>query len=260
MKKNILCLFALVIIVSQFASNRVIAQCTPDPTNTALITPDTTTNFVSGTVGQPYTQVVYVHPPDDTTANVPPIGMVTVTNIVITVDNISNLPPGLTVACNPASCAFNGGVSGCLLISGTPTTAGLYNLSVNITTNGDAIIFGNPVPVSQQDTIESYRILINPDPSGINTNYNPEVFEILNINTSGSSDISVKVNAPSKMRSQFQVIDLIGKTAVESSYELSKGINNINIPSGSLKSGIYLLKVTGNSKAVTGRFVVAKNR
>lgn len=226
------------------------AQCTPQPGNIALITPDTVTNFASGTVGVPYQQLVYVHPPDDTTVLFNG-NLITVQVVNIILNSISNLPPGLTYASNPANGIFPGNTSGCLLISGTPTTPGLYNLSVIITTNATWI----GIPVSRQDTIESYRILINPNTSGIPL-ISDGAGNFLHINSVESGLLKFQIGTTLKTDARIEMFDLIGNRVYSKNGSLIPGINNMEIQTSRFGQGIYFLRAVSPSFKLSTRIVL----
>jgi hypothetical protein len=248
MKKILL----VIILFSTAFLNRLQAQCTPDPANITLITPDTVTNFVAGTVGIPYVQIILVHPPTDTTANVGgTLYPVTLDSIVLL--NVYNLPPGLTYACNPSNCTFLGGTSGCIAITGTPTTAGLYPLEVRIMTYGK---LGGFVAVSQADTIQSYRILINVNAS-VNSLSQNSNFEIIKSGPNPAGEnFSFSVNAPAKMNADFEIFNIIGKKVFTENISLKPGENSISHSTKTLASGVYIFTLKNESRTLTGRFVV----
>jgi len=235
------------------------SQCTPNASNTALITPDTVTNFVSGVVGQPYMQVVYLHPPNDTTTNVPPFGNITVNVTNITLDAVDNLPPGLAYACNPGTCIYPGGVSGCALISGTPTMAGTYVLDIAITSNGTVTIIGNTIPVSQQDTIQSYRIIIDPPATGIAAAGTSPADAILFVQD-GPAGIEATVHLAASQDVDASVTDLAGRTLYSDRLAVPSGTHPLLLPAPSPAPGIYVLTVRTASGLLTRKFAVTRAR
>lgn len=234
-------------------------QCTPNASNTALITPDTITNFVSGVVGQPYTQVVYLHPPDDTTTNVPPFGMITVNITNITLDAVDNLPPGLAYACNPGTCIYPGGVSGCALISGTPTMAGTFVLDIAITSNGTVTIIGNTIPVSQQDTIQSYRIIIDPPATGIAAAGASPADAILYVRDAPAG-IEATVHLATAQDVRLSVGDLAGRTLYSERLAVPSGTHPVLLAAPAPAPGIYVLTVRTASGLLTRKFAVTGAR
>jgi len=146
MKNILLSAFALMLTLSQAQ-----AQCTPDVSiTTPGIYPDTITNLPLGTVNVFYDTDIQLRILTDTTI-APGLD---VTVIDITVDSVGGLPAGFSYACNPVNCVFEAGTNGCIRLSGTNANAGVYDLSVYVTFNGE--LFG--FPVSAPAIISGYRI------------------------------------------------------------------------------------------------------
>lgn len=154
--------------IAFFGALNLNAQCTPDPSLTSSgIYPDSATNFVGGCVGQPYEQVVQNVVPTDTT--VPVFGFpVPATIDSIKLVNVSGLPPGMNYSCNPNSCAFLGGATGCAVISGTCNSTGTYNLVFDLT----AYVTVQGLPQSQDFTLTYYKIVIGACAASIDENTN----------------------------------------------------------------------------------------
>lgn len=158
----------LIATVAFFGALNLNAQCTPDASLTGSgIYPDSATNFVGGCVGQQYTQIVQNVVPLDTT--VPVFGFpvpATIDSIVLV--NVSGLPPGMNFACNPNSCSYVGGATGCAVIEGICNTAGTYNLVFNLT----AYVSVQGLPQSQDFTLDYYKIVIGACAASIDENTN----------------------------------------------------------------------------------------
>ena len=60
----------------------------------------------------------------------------------VVLNNVSNLPPGISYACNVPSCTWYGDSAGCANIDGMPTTNGSFQITLDIT--GWVTIFFNP--------------------------------------------------------------------------------------------------------------------
>lgn len=130
--------------------------CNPDPSLTAPgIYPDTLLPVCSGI---PYSEVITFIVPVDTQVVVPPFGTFTIPIDSITLDNVFNLPPGMTYACSPVSCSFPGNSSNCILFSGTPLAPGTYEIEVAVT----AYITVLGSPVANPDTISLYTFTVFP--------------------------------------------------------------------------------------------------
>ena len=76
-------------------------QCTPDPQYTvAGVYPDTTQGLPNGVVGVPYSEVITVVVPADTTVEIIPGFPQTFAIDSIVVDGLTGLPPGFTYECS----------------------------------------------------------------------------------------------------------------------------------------------------------------
>jgi hypothetical protein len=172
--KKLLLFFAATLITAASAT----AQCTPDPqyTNPGVY-PDSATGFPNACIGDLYDLTITNVSPVDTTTMIGPIP-VTLTWDSAVVVNVAGLPPGFTYSCYcaqntvspPDGCAFEGGTSGCISITGTPQPGdeGVYNLSIDI----DVYLEGATTPTASQ-TVDYYSIEVLPstDPTcgvGIN--------------------------------------------------------------------------------------------
>lgn len=121
--------------------------CTPDPQYT---TPGSyPATAPPACVGVPYSLTVTVVIPQDTVVDTGVFGVQTVPIDYTEIVNIIGLPPGLTFACEPANCQIPGGQSGCVIIQGTPTTAGSYPIDLVVEGCGTFI-----VQICQGDTAE----------------------------------------------------------------------------------------------------------
>ena len=156
MKKLLLFVSAIFLVAMNLS-----AQCTPDPQYTSSgIFPDSATNFLPACVGQTYTQLITNVVPADTTVVFGGFP-VTIPIDSIVVVSVTGLPAGLTFACNNGDCAFPGGTIGCAIITGTPTTAGTFNLVITLKA------YAGPAP--QDFTLDYYKIVVsNCAPVGVN--------------------------------------------------------------------------------------------
>lgn len=246
-------------IVSLFAlAYNVSAQtCTYDMTWLATgrdgVWPDSATNFVSGTVGVPYTQNITVKVPYDTTVS--GLGTVHFDHIDLQT-NISNpanygLPPGLTLSGTPSNLHFPGNDTSCMIISGTPTTAGTYNLSFQLKTYVTEFPFSS---VNTQ-TLTYYKIVIN-SPVGINENTATK-FEVGNpVPNPASSATSIKYTLPKTGSTKLNVYNTIGKLVMSKKAEAKAGDNAFELNVNDLSSGIYIYSIEFEGKTITKRLIV----
>jgi len=248
MKKQLLTLFT----ISFLGAAQIYAQCTPNLTITVPgIYPDSVTNLPHGVVNLPYVADIQAKIPPDTTIAV--CGY-TIVNY-FAVNNISGLPSGFTWQSNPINDTFPGGSNGCVQISGTaPSTAGTYNLTVQLQASGTSGICGT---ISLPYSITYYKIVID---SATGIAPVPLVtFDVLQNSPNPlfepSTDITFTV--PTSGKVEFKVLDLLGKELVSRRIDAVAGVNKTPLSSRYLKSGIYFYSVTYKSKTITRKMIVA---
>lgn len=175
MMKKLLSLLMIGSCAIFMAQNADAQNCTPDPqyAGNPGIYPDSAAGYLpEACIGQAYSQVITVVLPTDTTVNQPPLGDITLTMNYIRVDSVKIvIAPGdtsgvlddihFTYSCEPPSCQFPGGQSGCLLLSGNPVAGdeGHYPLVVYVTANVTHVILGT---FDQPSAITTYTIEIGP--------------------------------------------------------------------------------------------------
>ena len=239
----------LSIAVITFGASAAMAQCTPDITapapnyadSTFGAWPDTTTNFVSGTVGVPYTQELQFKVPLDAGDVDPLLAGSTIQSF--TVDNVVGLPPGLSYACNISNCEFQGGSVGCALLSGTPTTAGTYEVSIEVT--GVILIFGFPADAPY--TFVGYEINIG-TAGEVELVYNP--FKVVpnpandKINIQGLSKFNVTDIEITNMDGKvMRTMDATGLATMEVSLDgFANGIYFVNVNHSNGKEVVKFIK------------------
>jgi hypothetical protein len=233
------------------------AQCTPDPQFTSPgVYPDSLTGFANACVGEAYDQLITNVVPVDTTMFIGPIPVTLAIDSVVVV-SVTGLPPGFSFSCfdgqNVSSlvdqCAFEGGTTGCISISGTPSPGdeGLYLLSIVI----DTYMAGQPTP-QFTTTIDDYRIEVLPSTScsGVGIEevssklfslYPNPVQGLLTLN--GLSDAEV---------SNITITDSEGK--VISSYVTANSAS-LDINVSNLEGGIYFIYLANVTTTDVVRFI-----
>lgn len=209
------------------------AQCTPDPQYTEPgIYPDSATGFASGCANQAYTQLITNVVPVDTCAVIiPGFPCTTLAFDSIVITNFTGLPSSLSYACNTTlgGCSFAGGLTGCAIISGTPTPAdiGVHNLVITV----DVYVGGIPTPSSTQD-IDWYFIEIldcgvgldEVDPSALELYPNPAE-TVINLNNVNVDQLTI-TNINGQV---IQVVNTNGAQSLEVNIaELASGVYFVN--------------------------------
>ena len=229
MKKTILvCLLSIIKFVAY-------SQCTPDPSFTSPgVYPDSATNFSAACVGIDYSQTITNIVPLDTVVVV--FGMNITTSIdSIVIDNVTGLPPGMSIACNPSGCAYIGGTKGCAIITGICNTIGVYPLVFNLSAYVGGTTGANPI------VLDYYSITVSTDGclGGMMKN---EISSFkISPNPTSSSSVLIEGLQDSK---EIHLLNLEGKTIESFS---TNGLNNININLENINSGLYFIQINSEN-------------
>lgn len=144
MKKNL----QLIGVLFALVPFKLLGQCTPDSNMPkGSILPE---SIKYAYLNSPYTEIIYYRAPSDTVTQTP-LGQLPVQIDSMEITGVSGLPATFSYQCNSANCRFMGGEAGCLTVSGTPTTTGVYPLMVYIRTYATIKGFVD-LPVTQNDS------------------------------------------------------------------------------------------------------------
>ena len=231
----------------------VSAQCTPDTTiqNAGIFPPmgsipvGTKIQLPEATVGVIYDQVIQVVIPVDTLIDT--LGSTftaTVDSMVVT--NVSGLPAGITYSCNNSNCSWEGGTNGCIQLTGTPAagSAGVYPLSVEVT--GHVLLFN--IPLSGQDVITDFQILVNPSVGIQEVGAN----EIVVYPNPGQGMMNWRYPSPRAENVELRIYNVLGKLVKNRTYRVEAGENTLRWDMSDLPEGMYLYEIDGQK----GQFLI----
>jgi hypothetical protein len=229
MKKLLFSVFALGLVMT------VKAQCTPDGTlipDAFGVYPDTTQNFAIAEVGTPYSQVLHFKAPSNAGDIDPNLNLFTITSFQVI--GVNGMPPGLSYVCNISSCTYSGGSTGCALISGTPTTEGTYEMTIDVQAN--LSLFGAPIDTTV--TFSGYRIHVVPaGTASISSNIKPELLVYPN----PAQDVLTidNLNQFSNVRI-IRIVNVEGKLIQTVAYN---GDASMTVNTEPLVSGVYFVEI-----------------
>ncbi len=157
--KRILLFAAVIFSASQFASAQ---SCTPDAQYTSPgFYPDSTTGIATACVGVAYDQVITMVSPTDTT-----ISGFTIQVDSVIINNVSNLPAGISFACGSANCTIYPQVdpSSCIDLYGTAGAGDVGDHTITIEYTGYVTLFGSPqsLPLT-----ENYKLTVDNCTAGL---------------------------------------------------------------------------------------------
>ena len=259
--KKLYALFLVVFILNSSSLFSQVPSCQYDYTWLSTgkngVWPDSATNFSGGTVGAIYTQNITIKVPNDTVTTVfgPPqtlhFDRVELSNPT----GFTNygLPPGLSLACTPSTCKFPGNDTSCMVIYGTPTTAGTYNLGFKLTTYVQEI----PNVAINTSTLTYYKIIIAAA-NGINT-FNASTFEVAqSMPNPATNKAIITYNLPGEGKTKLSVYNILGKLMLEKREDGQKGENEFEVNCKEMPSGVCIYNIEYNGKTITRRMIVAQ--
>ncbi len=249
MKKTLL---LLSILAGGFAAN---AQCTPDPLVTSGISPDTATGLNVAYTGQSYSQVITFVVPQDTT-----VSGATVTIDRIDLDAVTGLPTNFTYGCNPASCSFAGGTSGCVDLYSTtdPTTPQIGSYPLTIETTPYVLIFGSPVSQGTTTYDGYYLVIEDGATAGLSQVQEGQMKSLIAYPnpTSGNTTIEFAMGYSSEV--VFNVTNLLGEVVETQKLAATKGLNTIQLDASAMPNGIYLYTISDGKNSIAKKLTVNK--
>lgn len=246
--KNLIHSTCVALMLTLF-SQTLSAQCEPDTVNCKdinmpgeicpLILPEAIVN-------QSYEKVFTVIPPNQATTQYGPIDIVK-----IVIDTVGNLPPGLNYLTN--SDTFYVDTAYCILLTGIPTNAGIYDLNIRVIPYIYSTIFGViEGPAIVDDT--SLTILVR-DPSGID-DFSGKEFAILEASPNPfRSTTRIGFYSSNQNPFELKIYNLLGKLIYEEKTAGSAGKNYFDFDGRSLQSGTYLYNISGNGTSTTKKIV-----
>ena len=213
-------------------------------------------NLNDACIDQPYNQSVTVNVPSSfnglpiTKATIAPTGA------------ISNLPIGLTYACDPPNCEFAAGSLGCIVLYGTPTNANMAPDTFDLEITANVFVFGQPVEVKFPGIAApgSHYYLTLKNAACLVGNYDQgNQFTMLkNVpNPFGSQTL---ITAESLVASdfQFEVFDLLGQRVYTQTLRLEVGRNEFTFEAGKLSSGSYYYTLSNRDGKSTRHMIISK--
>lgn len=253
MKKLLLSFIAIVAFGSIMAQN-----CTPDAQFTAPgVYPDSATNLAAGMVGVPYSETITTVTPVDTCVVVlfPPCTTVPIDSVMV--ETVTGLPPGLTIVSmneNTLPFKFPGGSTSCMLVSGTPTTAGTYPIQVHGTSYATVFTLTQTQPFD----VNYYSITILPNTVGINELSSNTFSVSQNAPNPFSSTSTIDYNMPKAGKVSIEIRNVLGELVFSDVKNASQGFNQYKLNASNFSNGIYFYQLNHGGEVITKRFIVNK--
>ncbi|MCK4751388.1 MAG: T9SS type A sorting domain-containing protein [Bacteroidales bacterium] len=240
-----------IVAISLFAVNTTAAQCEPDTVNCIdegnpgeicpRILPEVTVNV-------PYDEVITVIAPGtfDYQGNQIDIAY-------IVVDSVLNLPPGIVYFANADK--FYPDSAYCIQITGTPTVAGQYSLSIYVT---PYIYYLNNIIEATQIVDDTSVVMTVHGPSGIDP-YQLHEFQVLPNVPNPFTDITrLGFFTPFDDRIELKVYNILGELMHEEMQGAPPGEHYFQFDGNALLPGTYFYRVANSSRFYTGKFIKSR--
>ncbi|MCC6840955.1 MAG: T9SS type A sorting domain-containing protein [Flavobacteriales bacterium] len=246
---------ALLFTASMAVGMAGFSQCIPNPLyadSVYGVWPDTTENFISGTVAVFYSDTLQVLVPEDAGLVDPAFSGFAIDSIALT--QITGLPPGVANICNSqtsAPCTYLTGQVGCGLLEGTPTQTGTFNLAIQVV--GYVQIFGMTQAIPME--FAGYSITIA-DAAGVAEAAQAPLGKVQNVPNPFAERTTIEFSLSKAVPVKVKVFNLVGEELWARSIQGKAGVNRLPFGKEGLESGIYLYRVEAAGTTWTGRMMV----
>ena len=247
-------LYSLLFVVSAlFLSISVShAQCEPDTVTCKdtlqpgefcpRILPD-------GFVGQPYSEVITIIPPGHYNY----LGS-EVTVIEIVIQDVKNMPPGITYEANADTLLPDSAY--CVLLSGTPETAGVYDLGITVSALVDIPNLGEiKIDSITDDTSVSITIYAE---SGLDDPVWEDQLVICGPNPFNNTTM-IRLKSQGIDDAELVVYNLLGGIVYREQMRTSLGINLFRFDGQDLRHGTYIYHISTKGEIYTNRLLKLKD-
>ena len=254
MKNTIL---LITFVISFVACNVVQAQCIPgnaetcpDPENNGQICPDSLPNAA---INNFYSEDFTI---------LPPSFYVTATNDTIDFHHIQlmdigNLPEGLTWVSNTPDSVFVPGEYYCVVIEGTPTTVGMYELRITVDIYVEPIP-GSPIWIATQIDSTSLSVKVTWDPNSVNP-YNAKSFDFFrNMPNPFSHSTRIGFYTAENDNFELNIYDLLGNLLYKEELNAISGDNYFRFDGRDLPEGMFICSISDSYRKISKRIIKSR--
>ncbi len=213
-------------------------------------------NLKDACIDHPYNQSVTINVPDAFQG-------IPVTKVsVATSGAISDMPAGLTYACDPPNCVFPAKSLGCIVLYGTPTSANIapdtFDLGITATVT---TAFGDiPLTFPGQVAPGSHYYLALKSPACLVGTYErgSQFTMLKNVPNPFNNQTVITAESLNAGDFQFEVFDLLGQRVYNQTLRLEVGLNQFTFDAGQLSNGSYFYTLSNRDGKAARRMVIAK--
>ena len=246
----------VVLAVAIFPELQLSAQCEPDTVNCkdtgepGQICPP---NLPDAVLNEAYEEIITVLAPDTATVSVGgvevPIGLV-----YITVDSVNNLPSGIQYEANAE--IFYPDSAYCILVSGTPTEAGTFQLKIKVSAY---VNVGAGLVVKGGEFTDSTSVSITVKGTSSIDPYKVHEFQVLPSAPNPFSETTrLGIYTPFDEHVKLQVYNILGKLMHEEVQGVPPGEHYFEFSGSELEPGTYFYRVTNSQELFTGKCIKSR--
>lgn len=226
------------------------AQCVPNGTSSELFHPKSEDGIPEAFAEIPYSAVVTINVPADTTVTGFPA---TIDSVVVT--NIAGLPSGYGYSCNPPSCVFPADQRGCVEVAGLTNSQGEFPLEVNFTIHGKV----SGISASYPGSYDDYVLKVGPSDSlGIHGFVDETIEGLKNFPNPFTKQTVISFHSDEASPGKFVIYNLTGSQVYQQEIAIEVGENKIEYAPRKPVPGIYFYTLKQGGKEETSRFVIAE--
>ena len=185
---------------------------------------------------------------------------------------ITGLPEGISYACNPPNCVFDAGVTGCLVLSGTPTNAENvgenplvfegrifletgFNQLVQFPDNSGLLpesFMGQYVLNVKEEGSENCAVISSTD------NYISQNLALNNAPNPFSAFTHIRVGSQIDEQLEFSVRDFMGRVVHSQVVNIVSGDNTLYFNGSELPQGIYVYTLANEKGKVSSKMIISR--
>ncbi len=239
--------FLVIIIISTY-SYTLQAQCTPGNYTHPGIYPDTTTGLPPAAATATYNLVVTIVVPKDSTIEFGGVPTnVTVDSIGVT--GVSGLPSGFSYHPNSSSGYWHGDSSGCVLITGTPSSVDTGTHGIQIHMQAYASGFAAPY------TYTGYELVVF-DSTHVGAGSHSDMpDEVTSFPNPFHNSLTVSFGMQKAKEVSVAIYNMVGHMVNEQTIHAIPGENQVVFDTAELSSGMYFYRIKAADKVVTRKIV-----
>lgn len=212
-------------------------------------------NLADACINQFYTQSVTVNVPTSFQ------GIPITTVSLATTGAVSNLPIGVTYACDPPNCVFDAGSLGCIVLYGTPTSANAApdTLDLGITATVNTPFGGLPVQFPGQLAPGShyYLRLYEEGQCMVGTfDTGSQIAQLNNVPNPFNGQTIIVAESLVAGTFQFEVLNLLGQKVHSRNLRLESGRNEFYFDASQLQKGGYIYTLSNRNGRAVRRMIV----